>query len=158
MKNNQVQKYVEDLYSRSTNVIEDYSDVIDRLHNYGMSDEAIINVLISKTFKLPKIEEVKNVEKRKRSEIDSDKFIEDGTMTRVRIGLGQVNKVKVSNIVCALIEDAGLKSEEIGKINIFKTYTLVDIPTKGSKKIIENLNRCKISKQMVSARVYRIEK
>ena len=158
LKNNQVQKYVEDLFNKSTNISEDYSDVIDRLHNYGMSDESIINVLISKTFKLAKIEEVKNVEKRKRSEIDTDKFIEDGTMTRIRIGLGQVNKVKVSNVVCALIEDAGLKSEEIGKINIFRTYTLVDVPTNGSKKVIERLNRCKISKQMVSARVYRIEK
>ncbi len=137
--------------------VEDYQKVIDKLHELGLSDNDIMLKLIAKSLTLPEIK-IEKVEKRKRSNIHSEQEVKEGTMTRIRLSLGRESHIKVAHIVCAIIEEAHLRSTEIGRVEICATYSLIDVPTASAPKVIEALNRCKINRNSAKARIYRLEK
>ena len=67
-----------------------------------------------------------------------------GKTTTLIIFLGKRDKVAANHIVCAIVEEVGIESKQIGKIKIEKNYSLVDVPVEYSKDIIKALSKIKI--------------
>ena len=84
----------------------------------------------------------------------------DVGMERFRIEVGSAHEVKPANIVGAIANEAELESEYIGRVEIFDTYSTVDLPEGMPKEIFKHLKavwvsgqRLKISKLKAPAAV-----
>ncbi len=62
-------------------------------------------------------------------------------MQRYRIEVGHNDKVKPGNIVGAIANEAGLDSKDIGRIQIFESYSTVDLPEGMPKDIFMDLKK-----------------
>lgn len=62
-------------------------------------------------------------------------------METFRIAVGHVHNVQPGNIVGALANEAGLDSENIGRVDIHEDYSLVDLPEGMPKKIFRDLQK-----------------
>ena len=69
---------------------------------------------------------------RKRPEVPSETF---------RIEVGSKHGVKPGNIVGAIANEAGLDSQFIGRVEIFETYSFVDLPSGMPKVIFKDLRK-----------------
>ncbi len=66
-------------------------------------------------------------------------------MERFRLEVGHNDNVKPGNIVGAIANEAGLKSQHIGKINIHDSYSIVDLPVGMPKEIFNTLKKTWVS-------------
>ncbi len=76
----------------------------------------------------------------RRSRRQGDSKPETG-MQRYRIEVGHNDKVKPGNIVGAIANEAGLDSKDIGRIQIFESYSTVDLPEGMPKDIFMDLKK-----------------
>ena len=72
-----------------------------------------------------------------------------GKTSTLIIFLGRKDKIATNHIVCALVEETGIDSKNIGKIKVEDKYTLVDIPVEYVKETISSLSKIKIRNQKV---------
>jgi len=70
--------------------------------------------------------------------------LEDG-MLRYRIAVGHNHKVKPANIVGAIANEAGIDSQNIGRIDIFDDHSLIDLPKGMPKAIFNDLKTVRVS-------------
>jgi len=68
-------------------------------------------------------------------------------MERYRIEVGKFHKTKPANIVGAIINEAGIDGDFIGKIKIYDDYSTVDLPAGMPQEILQNLKKVRISGQ-----------
>jgi len=81
-------------------------------------------------------------EQKKRDEIDfADTGAEVG-MVRFFLAVGRMHKVAPKDIVGAIAGETGLPGSEIGRIDMYDTFSLVDVPSAESQHVI-NLLRTK---------------
>ena len=73
----------------------------------------------------------------------------DKGMERFRIEVGHKHKVKPGNIVGAIANEAGLDSANIGRINIFDDYSLVDLPEGMPRDVFNDLRYVWVSGQQL---------
>ncbi len=66
-------------------------------------------------------------------------------MERFRLEVGSKDNVKPGNIVGAIANEAGLESQHIGRINIYDSYSIVDLPEGMPKDIFNTLKRTWVS-------------
>ncbi len=78
----------------------------------------------------------------RRSERSSRVMEED--MERFRVEVGHRDRVKPGNLVGAIANESGLKGRMIGRIQIFESYSLIDLPKGMPKDIFECLKRLKV--------------
>ncbi len=71
-----------------------------------------------------------------------------GTST-FRIEVGRNHAVTPSNIVGAIANEAGLDAKHIGRIEIFDTYSLLDLPDGMPKEVLEHLNTVWVAGQQL---------
>src|SRR3546814_6800599 len=62
-------------------------------------------------------------------------------METYRIAVGSAHDVKPGNIVGAIANEAGLDSENIGRVDIHEDYSLIDLPEGMPKKIFRDLQK-----------------
>src|SRR3546814_15016900 len=62
-------------------------------------------------------------------------------METYRIAVGSAHDVKPGNIVGAIANEAGLDSENIGRVDIHEDYSLIDLPEGMPKKIFRDLQQ-----------------
>jgi len=74
-------------------------------------------------------------------------------MARYRIEVGHQHEVKPGNIVGAIANEAGLDSENIGRIDIHDDYSLVDLPQGMPKEILNELKKVWVSGQQLKISV-----
>jgi len=74
----------------------------------------------------------------------------DKGMERFRVAVGHKHKVKPGNIVGAIANEAGLDSKNIGRINIFDDYSLVDLPKGMPKEVFDDLKGTWVSGQKLN--------
>lgn len=67
-----------------------------------------------------------------------------GGMERYRIELGRVDGVLPRNIVGAVANEAGLNGADIGPIQIYDTYTILDLPREMPGDVYQSLCRIRI--------------
>ena len=123
---------------------ESYNYISQTLLNKGYKPEHIINVLSSMLINLD-INEIKGESLTKKIE---KKNLSGKKMTLI-IFLGKKDKVAANHIVCAIVEEVGIESKQIGKIKVENNYSLVDIPMEYSKDIVSALSKIKIRNQKV---------
>lgn len=70
-------------------------------------------------------------------------------MERYRIEVGHNHKVKPGNIVGAIANEAGLDSHNIGRIDIYDDYSLVDLPKGMPSEIFYELKKVWVSGQQL---------
>lgn len=68
-------------------------------------------------------------------------------MQSFRIEVGSAHGVKASNIVGAIANEAGLDSKHIGRIEIFDTYSVLDLPSGMPKALLEHLKTVSVAGQ-----------
>ncbi len=64
---------------------------------------------------------------------------EEFAMETYRIEVGSEHGVKPANIVGAIANEAGLEARHIGRIDIFDNYTVLDLPERMPKELLEHL-------------------
>lgn len=62
-------------------------------------------------------------------------------MERYRVAVGREHGVKPGNLVGAIANEAGLESRAIGSIQIYDTYSTVDLPDKMSREALDHLRQ-----------------
>ncbi len=138
-------KFVEKVENKLKDGTHDsYNYISKSLLNKGFEPAHIINVLSSMLINLD-INEVKSEEVNKKLK---SKNLSGKTATLI-IFLGKKDRVAANHIVCAIVEEVGIDSKQIGKIKIEKNYSLVDIPVEYSKDVIKALSNKKIRNQKV---------
>jgi ATP-dependent RNA helicase DeaD len=68
-------------------------------------------------------------------------------METYRVAVGSEHQVKPGNIVGAIANEAGIDSKHIGRIEIFDTYSLVDLPEGMPKEILQHLKKVWVAGQ-----------
>lgn len=138
-------KFVEKVESKlKDGAYESYNYISQSLLNKGYKPEHIINVLSSMLINLD-INEVKGEALDKKA----PKKNLSGKTTTLIIFLGKKDRVAANHIVCAIVEELGIESKQIGKIKVDKNYSLVDVPVEYSKDIVNALSKIKIRNQKV---------
>jgi ATP-dependent RNA helicase DeaD len=69
----------------------------------------------------------------------------DTGMARYRIEVGHVHGVKPGNIVGAIANEAGMDAKNIGRIDIYDDYTLLDLPDGLPTDLLDQLKTVRIS-------------
>jgi ATP-dependent RNA helicase DeaD len=76
----------------------------------------------------------------------------DAGMKRFRIDVGHVHHVKPGNIVGAIANEADISSKNIGAIEIYDTYSTVDLPAGMPTETREQLQGTRVAGQRLSLR------
>ena len=74
----------------------------------------------------------------------------DAPMDRYRIAVGRVQEIRVSDIVGAIANEAGINSASIGRIQLFDDYSTVDLPQGMPKDIFETLKSVRLRGHMMN--------
>lgn len=71
-------------------------------------------------------------------------------LERFRIEVGHNDNVMPGNIVGAIANEAGLDAKEIGRINIFESYSTVDLPLEMPNDIFKDLKNTWVAKKKLN--------
>ena len=77
----------------------------------------------------------------------------DGGMTRLFVSIGRTARVTRDQVEELLIERAGLRPDDIGRIDVFARYTFLEVRESLADLVIERLSGCQLrGREMVVAR------
>jgi ATP-dependent RNA helicase DeaD len=71
-------------------------------------------------------------------------------MDSYRMGVGRAQQIKVSDIVGAIANEAGINSSNIGRIQLFDDHSLVDLPQGMPKDILQQLKSVRVRGHMMN--------
>jgi ATP-dependent RNA helicase DeaD len=77
----------------------------------------------------------------------------DAGMQTYRIAVGYIHGVKPGNIVGAIANEADIDSKNIGRIEIFDDYSVLDMPINLSGDVLEQLQTVRVAGQFLRIRV-----
>lgn len=75
-----------------------------------------------------------------------------GPVERYRIEVGHQHRVKPGNIVGAIANEAGLEGRHIGQIDIFDTYSTIDLPIGMPREVLNTLKKTWVAGQQMRMR------
>ena len=81
---------------------------------------------------------------RDRRRMDRDSRPPEDNMTRYRVEVGHRDRVKPGNLVGAIANESGLQGRMIGRIQIFDSHSLVDLPKGMPEDVYNALRRLKV--------------
>ena len=81
---------------------------------------------------------------RDRRRVDRDSRPPEDNMMRYRVEVGYRDRVKPGNLVGAIANESGLQGRMIGRIQIFDTHSLVDLPKGMPEDVYNALRRLKV--------------
>ena len=73
-------------------------------------------------------------------------------MERFRVEVGHRDRVKPGNLVGAIANESGLEGRMIGRIQIFETHSLVDLPKGMPENVFNSLRRLKVMNRELQIR------
>ena len=73
-------------------------------------------------------------------------------MERFRVEVGHRDRVKPGNLVGAIANESGLEGRMIGRIQIFETHSLVDLPKGMPENVFNSLHRLKLMNRELQIR------
>lgn len=126
-------------------VTEESMEIANELMAEGIAVENILSALISMTYKneIIDIEEEENV-KRYASDFDA---------ITLKFNVGRTHGVKPGNIVAAIIEETGLGSKAIGRIDVRASFTLVDVDASKVDVVLSGMQRSHVRGQEVMVEI-----
>lgn len=78
-----------------------------------------------------------------------------GAMTKLFVTLGERDDVKPGDLVGTIAGEAGIPGGQIGKVEVYESHTIVEVPAAESERIIAALNGKTIKGRKVAARADR---
>jgi ATP-dependent RNA helicase DeaD len=72
------------------------------------------------------------------SSIQADHFGHSGVV-QLCLNLGREDRIRPKDIVGAITGETGITGKEIGAINIFDTYSLLEVPQEKAKQVVEGM-------------------
>jgi ATP-dependent RNA helicase DeaD len=76
-------------------------------------------------------------------------------MTRLFINIGRQDGVRPGDFVGAIANEAGISGKEIGAIDLFDTYSFVEVPQAVAPRVVQTLARTTIRGRQVNAEIAR---
>lgn len=76
-------------------------------------------------------------------------------MVKLQFGAGRTSGIRPGDLVGAIANEAGLKSNMIGAIEVTDRFSLVEVPEELAQEIIGKLGRTRVKGQKVPVRLYR---
>ena len=68
----------------------------------------------------------------------------EDNMERFRVEVGHRDRVKPGNLVGAIANETGLQGRMIGRIQIFDSFSLVDLPKGMPNKVFNDLKKLRV--------------
>ncbi|MEG0570693.1 MAG: DEAD/DEAH box helicase, partial [Oscillospiraceae bacterium] len=109
---------------------------------------ALCSKLISKNKRLAKVRNVATAGK-----MPPKQYGSSSGKVWVRATIGSSSKIGPNFIVGAIVDEAGIPSSAIGKINIFAEYTDIELSKEDALTVIEQMHHTKIKKQDVTIEI-----
>jgi ATP-dependent RNA helicase DeaD len=78
----------------------------------------------------------------------------EDNMERFRVEVGHRDRVKPGNLVGAIANEAGLQGRMIGRIQIFESHSLVDLPKGMPQDVFQSLKRLKVMNRELQIRPF----
>lgn len=74
--------------------------------------------------------------------------------SKIEINIGREQNIAPNHVVGAIVENTTLSGHDIGKINIYRDMTVVEIPQGREQQVIEEMKGCKINGHMAEVKPY----
>lgn len=117
-------------------ITEESMEIANELMAEGIALENIISALISMTYK----NEIIDIE----ADEDVKRYASAFDAITLKFSVGRIHGVQPGNIVAAIIEETGLQAKAIGKIDVRKEFTLVDVEASKVDTVLNNMQRSHI--------------
>lgn len=117
-------------------ITEESMEIANELMAEGIALENIISALISMTYK----NEIIDIE----ADEDVKRYASAFDAITLKFNVGRNNGVQPGNIVAAIIEESGLNGKAIGRIDVRKDFTLVDVEASKVDAVLSNMQRSHI--------------
>ncbi|HWE61532.1 MAG TPA: DEAD/DEAH box helicase [Chloroflexota bacterium] len=76
-------------------------------------------------------------------------------MSRLFVNLGRNEGIRPADIVGAIAGEAGIPGRVIGAIDLYDTYTFVEVPQESARKVVDALNRATLRGRPIRAEIAR---
>ncbi|MFD1260980.1 DEAD/DEAH box helicase [Entomomonas asaccharolytica] len=94
------------------------------------------------------------IEREGRSSGRSNDRVSEGKV-RCRTPVGSLDGVAAKNLLGAILNEAGINKDQIGKITIRDSFSIVELPEKGLEKILTKLKDTRVAGKPLKLRRYR---
>ena len=111
-------------------------NVLKALRQRGLDDNQILYGLINQLYQLPDLNNLEIDD----SEAVRKKVFRNGT-TRLHLSVGRNDGVAPNHIVAAIAEEANISNTYIGKIEVRKTESFVEVPKDYALQIIRSMQK-----------------
>ena len=150
------EQYKKDIFKKLNEGVFDYEDIVSSLVNMGIPAETIASAALQIAFgNPPEIAEIAESDDYHRTSRGKKKSYEgNDSITRIRISVGRDQKVAANHLVGAITESTGMSGKEIGKIDVYREYSLVSLPKDRIEDTAEILNGIKINGHRVTVKPY----
>ena len=126
-------------------ITEESIEIANELMAEGIALENIISALISMTYK----NEIIDIE----AEEDVKRYASDFDAITLKFSIGRNAGVKTGNIVAAIIEESGISGKAIGRIDVRKDFTLVDVAADKVDAVLTSMQRSHIRGEEVMVEI-----
>lgn len=126
-------------------ITEESIEIANELMAEGIALENIISALISMTYK----NEIIDIE----AEEDVKRYASDFDAITLKFSIGRNVGVKTGNIVAAIIEESGISGKAIGRIDVRKDFTLVDVAADKVDAVLTSMQRSHIRGEEVMVEI-----
>jgi ATP-dependent RNA helicase DeaD len=121
-------------------ITEESLEVANALMAEGIALENLLSALISMSYK----NELIDIE-----DDEVKKYASDFEAVTLKFSLGRMDGIQQGNIIAAVIEECGISKNAIGKIEVFKNFTLVSISADKVDIVLNNMQGAKVRKKEV---------
>ena len=121
-------------------ITEESLEVANALMAEGIALENLLSALISMSYK----NELIDIE-----DDEVKKYASDFEAVTLKFSLGRMDGIQPGNIIAAVIEECDISKNAIGKIEVFKNFTLVSISADKVDIVLNNMQGAKVRKKEV---------
>ncbi len=144
------ENYLEQVKERiEAGIDRKFIDVVESFTDETYSPMEVAAALLQMELEVEDMREIDSVdnnhsyvikgEKTKERKSSRAKGIRSG-MARLHINVGKNQGVRPRDIVGAIANEAGIEGKKIGSVDIFDSFTFVEIPEQQAKKVVDRMN------------------
>ena len=135
-----------------------YKKTVDDLIEEGLTSVDIASILLKFHMdgdKSNKHQELSTVDFGRKSQgaKPSGPAKRSGDMARLHINTGNKRGVRPRHLLAAIIQNAGINKEAVGKIDVYDKFSFVEVDKSQSRKVIDKLNNQEIKGSKVRVEV-----
>ena len=121
-------------------ITQESLEVANALMAEGIALENLLSALISMSYK----NELIDIE-----DDEVKKYASDFEAVTLKFSLGRMDGIQPGNIIAAVLEECDISKNAIGKIEVFKNFTLVSVSADKVDIVLNNMQGAKVRKKEV---------